>query len=188
MPSPPAPLPPQIRGLTASLFPSAWTCRFQVPLGGTAKPPGKWAVPRCGPLWLWQPSARPPSPAQHAWAAGGHPAARRLFQSVCCRRLCWWLPSAPPQEAEGWGCRTGGRPLCVAAAGRGGPGGASAAGGVSWVPRLGPVSPPRFTFSVTAPTSQVTVSTGQTQRAWVCVGARLSPRAIRRSVAPDEES
>lgn len=48
MPSPPDTPVPQIRGLTASLFPSAWKCRFQVPLGGDSQAPRKWVEPRCG--------------------------------------------------------------------------------------------------------------------------------------------
>lgn len=67
---------PQIRGLTASLFPSAWTCRFQVPLGGDSQAPrGSGWCPGVARRASGSPvQARSPSRRQHAWAAGGHPA------------------------------------------------------------------------------------------------------------------
>lgn len=144
---------PQIQGLTASLFPSAWTCRFQVPLGGDSQAPGKWAVPRCGRRGSGSPKCWPlQSRRQHAWAAVVTPLARGCSRA-CAAGGCAGV-SPPPRHRkprlgvpEGWGCRT--EPAPLRGCGRPwGPGGASESRRRRvGFPGLACVSPQRFTFS-----------------------------------------
>lgn len=115
MPSPPAPLPPRFGVSQPPCSPQPGHAGFRCLWEGTAKPPVEVGGAQ---VWPAAPLAAQCKPAPRpAGSTPGPrvvtPLARRLFQSVWCRnagtrveRLCWCLPSAPPQEAEGWGCRT----------------------------------------------------------------------------------
>lgn len=137
---------PQIRGLTASLFPSAWTCRFQVPLGGDSQAPrGSGWCPGVARRASGSPvQARSPSRRQHAWAAGGHPARSAAVPERVLRVSP--LPRHRKPRAGGAGREAGPSAWLRPAVGvqveppR-------AVGRRVGFPGLACVSPPRFTFS-----------------------------------------
>lgn len=165
VPSPPDPPPPRFSVPRPPRSPQPGSAACRCLWEGQPSPRGRGWSPGVAAA-VRQPSARPlPSRQLHTWAQAVAPLARRVFQSTGCgntgmrvERLWRRRPSAPLQEAEGWGCQMRGQrcrrgwlpllhhqPLCLPAAGCGGPGGASESHrGESWVPRLGLYECPSF--------------------------------------------